>query len=281
MRGVARRVSPLTYVQHDLPPIFIALGAKDLSVPVEQSIRLHIALDLVGIANEITAIPGAKPGFRHEQWDPLMRKHSPSSKRMGLRAGLKAPMMLPPTDHPPIIKPLHPHTTGNKLDAKFKGALRNLPGPAATFNFHRLRHTWATRLMNNGMDLAVLKELGGWESWSSMQCYTLYSQDDGWMFATPFTNGERPYWPDSALKDHVKPAAAKAGITKRVTWHTFRHSLASFLGQSGENVKTVQELLRHASSRLTQDVYQQGSTEAKRLALGRVAGIFTVPIENS
>src|ERR1017187_1083807 len=75
--------------------------------------------------------------------------------------------------------------------------------------------------------------------------------------------------------------AENSRITKRVTWHTFRHSLASFLGQSGENVKTVQELLRHASSRLTQDVYQQGNTEAKRLAIGRVAGIFAVPDKNS
>ena len=25
--------------------------------------------------------------------------------------------------------------------------------------------------MNNGMELAVLKELGGWESWNSMQRY--------------------------------------------------------------------------------------------------------------
>jgi site-specific recombinase XerD len=61
---------------------------------------------------------------------------------------------------------------------------------------------------------------------------------------------------------------------KRVTWHVFRHSLASFLGQQGEGVKTVQELLRHATSRITLDTYQQGSTEAKRTALNRVAGIF-------
>lgn len=102
----------------------------------------------------------------------------------------------------------------------------------------------------------------------------LYNQDDDWVFASPFTNGKRPYWPDSALKDHIKPAAAAAGITKRVGWHTFRHSLASFLGQQGEEVKTVQELLRHATSRITLDVYQQGSTQAKRSALNRVAGIL-------
>ncbi len=111
--------------------------------------------------------------------------------------------------------------------------------------------------------------------------HTPYNQEDDWVFASPFTNGKRPYWPDSALKAHIKPAAAKAGITKRVTWHTFRHSLASFLGQQGEGVKTVQELLRHATSRITLDVYQQGSTEAKRLAFNRVAAIFAVPGNDS
>ena len=71
-----------------------------------------------------------------------------------------------------------------------------------------------------------------------------------------------------------------AGITKRVTWHTFRHSLASLLGQQSEGVKTVQELLRHATSRITLDVYQLGATEAKRHALNRVAGIFAPSDQN-
>jgi integrase len=60
---------------------------------------------------------------------------------------------------------------GSQLDAWFKKLLSKELEPAGSFSFHRLRHTWATRLMNNGMELAVLKELGGWESWNSMQRY--------------------------------------------------------------------------------------------------------------
>jgi integrase len=59
----------------------------------------------------------------------------------------------------------------NQLDARFKKLLRNEGEPASSFHFHRLRHTWATSLMNNGMELAVLKELGGWRNWNSMQRY--------------------------------------------------------------------------------------------------------------
>jgi integrase/recombinase XerC len=57
------------------------------------------------------------------------------------------------------------------LGGRFRRLLSNEPEPAGSFAFHRLRHTWATLLMNNGMALAILKELGGWESWNSMQRY--------------------------------------------------------------------------------------------------------------
>ncbi len=59
----------------------------------------------------------------------------------------------------------------SSLDAKFKSVLKSHPGPASVFSFHRLRHTWATRLVNNGMELPALQELGGWKSLSSLQQY--------------------------------------------------------------------------------------------------------------
>jgi integrase len=125
------------------------------------------------------------------------------------------------------------------------------------------------------MNPALAEALRVWRTLS------LYPQDSDWVFASPFTSGKRPYWPESALSDHVRPAVAKAGINKNVSWHTFRHSLASLLGQEGEDVKVIQELLRHASSRITSDVYQQGHTTAKRSALTRVSGIFEVEAKAS
>ena len=104
-----------------------------------------------------------------------------------------------------------------------------------------------------------------------------YPADDHFVFASPFTNGKRPYWADSALQDHIQPAAKAAGITKQIGWHTFRHSLATLLGQRKEDVKTIQELLRHATSRITLEVYQQGDTDQKRSALSPMSGLFVVP----
>jgi site-specific recombinase XerD len=68
----------------------------------------------------------------------------------------------------------------------------------------------------------------------------------------------------------IQPAARRAGIKKRVGWHTFRHSYSSLLVANGENVKVVQELMRHASSRFTLDVYSQARKGVKRHAQQRV-----------
>jgi integrase len=106
---------------------------------------------------------------------------------------------------------------------------------------------------------------------------TPYPVDTDWVFASPFTEGKRPYWAESAMTDHIRPAAIRAGVKKHIGWHTFRHSLATLLGQNGENVKVVQELLRHATPRITMEVYQQAEQDAKRAALSPFSRIFVVP----
>jgi integrase len=105
---------------------------------------------------------------------------------------------------------------------------------------------------------------------------TAYSGDDDWVFASPHRKGKMPLNPVPAMDYWIKPAAKEAGISKHFNWHNFRHSVGSLLGQSGENIKVVQEILRHANSRITQDIYMQADQTAKREALKRFSGLRLV-----
>jgi integrase len=104
----------------------------------------------------------------------------------------------------------------------------------------------------------------------------LYKADEDWVLASPTMNGESPVWLDVIMEDYIRPVATAAGVTKTIGWHTFRRSLASILAAKGEQVKVVQELLRHSNSAITQDLYQQADADAKRTAQGHVGGLFVI-----
>ena len=59
---IARRVSPLTYIRAGLPPIMTIHGDADTTVPYEQAVRLHAALDKANTPNRFLTIPGGKHG---------------------------------------------------------------------------------------------------------------------------------------------------------------------------------------------------------------------------
>jgi site-specific recombinase XerD len=107
-----------------------------------------------------------------------------------------------------------------------------------------------------------------------------YNQASDYVFASPSKRGTQPYWPNAAMEDHIKPAAKRAGITKRIGWHIFRHSVATLLNHNGADVKTLQELLRHSTSKLSLDVYTQAMTPAKRNAQSGITRVLNLGLGN-
>lgn len=59
---IARRVSPLTYVRADLPPIITVHGDADPTVPYQHAVRLQAALEKAGVPHQLITIPGGKHG---------------------------------------------------------------------------------------------------------------------------------------------------------------------------------------------------------------------------
>jgi integrase len=76
-----------------------------------------------------------------------------------------------------------------------------------------------------------------------------------WQFVFPagricrdprFGPPSRDHLHESAVQRAVTAAVRRAGVTKRVNCHTFRHSSATHLLENGYDIRTVQELLGHA-----------------------------------
>ena len=97
-----------------------------------------------------------------------------------------------------------------------------------------------------------------------------YPGPGDWVFASPAMKGKQPYWPGTQWRYYGKPALKRAKITKHVTYHTFRHTFGTLLNANGENPKVVQELLRHASMKVTTDVYMQAVSPQKREAQSKL-----------
>jgi integrase len=104
---------------------------------------------------------------------------------------------------------------------------------------------------------------------------TPYRNSEDWVFASNSSRagekrGKQPLWLQTIMRYHIQPVVERLGITKRVSWHTFRRTFATLLKANGEDIKVVQELLRHGSSRVTLDIYAQAQMPAKRAAQQKV-----------
>jgi integrase len=121
-----------------------------------------------------------------------------------------------------------------------------------------------------------MRQCAGKCSWLMQQWrrVSLYRSDEDFVFPSIAKNGGQPISPDMILKRHIRPALKQIGVTKRIGFHSFRHGHATMLRQRGVDIKTAQELLRHANSRITLEIYQQSVGEEKREAQDRVMGML-------
>jgi integrase len=113
------------------------------------------------------------------------------------------------------------------------------------------------------LDEIVIEELLAWHPVCG------YPEPGDWVFASDYNFGKTPLWPDSLRTKILQPVARRVGIRKQIGWHTFRRTYSSLLAETGNDVKVVQELMRHSKLSTTMEVYTQAGMTKKRAAQRR------------
>ena len=81
-----------------------------------------------------------------------------------------------------------------------------------------------------------------------------------------------PLNPKNILRRVLQPTCRKLNLPV-ISWHSFRHTHATLLGEVGESLRTAQAILGHSDLKTTLNIYTHAIPESQKHAVEKVAGL--------
>jgi len=123
---------------------------------------------------------------------------------------------------------------------------------------HERKTLWVRQGKGRKDRLTLLSEA----AYEVVRAYCDHEKPEEWLFPGQM---DRRHLTERSAQKVFEHALASAGLTKKVSIHALRHSFATHLLEGGIDIRYIQELLGHQSSRTTERYTHVAVKDVRRI----------------